>query len=141
MIKLTHFQIKKITEINEIPLFLMLKIREIPLLMDTLAALLIHKDICSGVCSYTVFWSNILPFTNNKCIYLKLLQTYVSKREVLDIKYTKNVKKYQITRKNPRMQKSRHIKCSWLKFCMISNKLFFSSYFFILLSYGHSIFT
>ena len=71
-----------------------------------------HKDISTAVCSYTVFLANIIPFSNNKCIYLKLLQTYVSKREVLDIKYTKNVEKYQITRKNPMKQKSRHIKCS-----------------------------
>ena len=60
---------------------------------------LMHEDISTAVCSYTVFWSNILPYTNNKCIYLKLLQTYVGKREVLDIKYTKNCEKNQITRK------------------------------------------
>ena len=38
MIKLTHFHIKK-SEMHEIPLFLMLKITEFPLITDTLAAL------------------------------------------------------------------------------------------------------
>ena len=43
MIKLTHFQIKKITEILENQLFLMLKITENPLMTGTLSALTLRS--------------------------------------------------------------------------------------------------
>ena len=47
MIKLTHLQILKITEIHEFPLFLMIKLPEFPVLTEGLAALGLNNKLQS----------------------------------------------------------------------------------------------
>ena len=59
MIKLTHLQILKITEIHEFPLFLMIKLPEFPVLTEGLAALVIsYNNILQGLVAQ---WTRALP--------------------------------------------------------------------------------